>query len=68
MIYDKEIDKVCAFCQMGQELTEDLILCRRYGPVTPEYSCRKFRYDPMLRKPILRELPKPRVKAEDFKL
>lgn len=68
MIYDKEIDRVCAFCQQGEELTEDLILCRRYGPVTPEYSCRKFQYDPLLRKPSLRELPKPRVKAEDFKL
>ncbi len=68
MIYDKEIDRICAFCQQGEELTEDLILCRRCGPVTPEYSCRKFRYDPMLRKPVLRELPTPRVKAEDFKL
>lgn len=68
MIYDKEIDRVCAFCQKGEALTEDLILCRRYGPVTPEYSCRKFRYDPLLRKPSLRELPKLQVTPEDFKL
>lgn len=68
MIYDKEIDRICAFCQHGEELSEDLILCRRHGPVTLDHSCRKFCYDPTRRKPSLRELPKSRVKAEDFTL
>lgn len=68
MIYDKEIDKICAFCQFGEELTEDAILCCRCGPVTPEYSCRKFRYDPLLRKPRLGELPKGSLTSKDFEL
>ena len=68
MIYDKDIDRICAFCLQGRELSDDLILCRRCGPVTPDHSCRKFEYDPLLRKPSVTRLPTPRVKAEDFKL
>lgn len=68
MIYDKEIDRICAFCQLGEELSEDTILCRRCGPVTPEFSCRKFCYDPLLRKPALSEMPKQALSPKDFEL
>ena len=68
MIYDKQIDRICAFCQRGEPLTDDLILCHRCGPVTLDHSCRKFVYDPLRRKPILTELPKSRVTPEEFKL
>ena len=68
MIYDKKIDRICAFCQRGESLADGLILCHRCGPVTFDHSCRKFQYDPLRREPASRELPALQGNPEDFKL
>ena len=69
MIYDKQIDRICAFCQRGEPLTDDLILCHRCGPVTLDHSCRKFVYDPCKRLPLKEKpLDFQKYSEEDFKL
>lgn len=54
MLYDKHIRPVCAHCLCGQDFTESHTLCRRFGPVAPDYTCSHFQYDPLRRLP-----PKP---------
>ena len=45
------------------------MVCRRKGPVSADFSCRRFRYDPLKRVPeaISAELPPPPEDA-DFSL
>ena len=67
-LFSREIEPSCSYCEYGIK-TQDggAILCTRCGVVAPDYSCRKFRYDP-----ISREV-RPRVltghyQKEDFEL
>ena len=47
-----EIEKFCAFCEHASELiTESEFLCAYKGVVGARFSCRKFMYDPLKRKP-----------------
>ena len=69
MLFRKDIDPCCAYCAKGCRLNEREVLCKKKGIVDPEYHCRAFRYDPLLREP-----PQPiklntsKLSAEDFKL
>ena len=41
-------ERACAFCENGQKLIdEETCLCRHKGPVSLDYSCRKFVFDPL---------------------
>lgn len=55
MIFSKEIEKICAYCEYGKTIhgTEDII-CPKKGLVRADHSCKKFLYSPLRRKP-----PKP---------
>lgn len=55
MIFSKEIDKICAYCEHGKPIlgTEDVI-CPKKGLVKADGSCSKFLYTPLRRTP-----PKP---------
>ena len=44
-----------------------MILCEKCGVVAPYYSCKKFRYDPLLRVPKRRR-PLPEYSESDFTL
>ena len=69
MLFDKEIDPRCAYCERGTPLKEDSILCIKHGVVSPGGSCRSFRYDPFKRVPPKLVLPDfSRLKDEDFQL
>ena len=57
-VFDKEIRKCCAYCQHSQPFDENTVLCAKHGPVTPDYKCLRFRYDPLQREPM----PVPRMK------
>lgn len=61
MIFSKEIEKICAYCEHGKPIfgTED-ILCAKKGLVQGGNHCSKFLYSPLRRKP-----PKPLT--PDFK-
>ena len=62
------IAPACAYCAFGQAGTDPrMILCTRRGVVTPDFHCRKYQYDPLLRVP--RRQPKLlSFSPEDFSL
>ena len=69
MLFRKDIDPRCAYCQWGQQLNEREVVCVKKGVVPVEHSCRSFRYDPMKRvppRPVKLETSK--LKAEDFSI
>lgn len=66
-IYGSKIAPACEYCLYGSPaLDRKMVLCRHRGVVSPYYSCRKFRYDPLMRVPRRQELPK--FDPKDFSL
>ena len=69
MLFEKDMDPRCAYCQRGTTLDDGQVICVKKGIVAAGGSCRRFRYDPLKRVP-----PKPaaarfdRFKDEDFTL
>ncbi|MBQ9535526.1 MAG: hypothetical protein IJU78_06775 [Clostridia bacterium] len=68
MLYDKNIRKICAFCFFGQDFSQDAILCSKCGPVSPEHHCRRFKYDPLRRRPAAPAALKTDFSKADFDL
>ncbi len=69
MLFQKDIEPRCLYCQRGTMLDEDQILCAKKGVVAPGGSCRSFKYDPLKRvptPPVTLDLDK--LKDEDFSL
>ena len=58
MLFRKKIERSCSYCQHGTTMNDGQILCAKKGIVMPEYSCRKFEYNPCKRIP-------PKMKAFD---
>lgn len=69
MLFEKDMDPRCAYCQRGTPLDGDKVMCVKKGIVSAAGSCRRFRYDPLKRVP-----PKPlaarfdHLRDEDFVL
>ena len=60
-LFGNSIEPACIYCQFGRPAPDNvMILCRKYGPVSPYYKCKKFVYDP------LKRIPKRRPKLPDF--
>lgn len=59
MLFRKQIERSCAYCENGTELEEGQILCSKKGVRLSESKCWRFRYDPCKR------IPK-KAKALDF--
>lgn len=69
MLFRKDMDPRCAYCQHGSELDEDRVLCPKKGVVSPGDHCRSFRYDPLRRKPPeMAQLDFSKLNQEDFTL
>lgn len=51
MLFRKDMDPRCAYCQRGAQINEREVACVKKGIVPMEGSCRKFRYDPLKRVP-----------------
>ena len=51
MLFRKDIEPRCAYCQRGTLVNEREVACLRHGIVPMESSCRSFRYDPLKRTP-----------------
>ena len=64
MLFRKDIDPRCVYCQRGQQINEREVACVKRGIVPVENSCRAFRYDPMKPRPAVLETR--RLKPEDF--
>lgn len=59
---NKEIEKICAFCECSRSTHDkDFLVCSKNGIVHAAYKCRRFIYDPMKRTP--KRAPSP---AEGF--
>lgn len=49
---EHEITRACEYCEKAQPLVdEDTMLCAKKGVVSSGYVCRKFKYDPLKRRP-----------------
>lgn len=69
MLFQKDIEPRCAYCDRGTRLDEEKILCARRGVVAPGGSCRSFKYDPLKRVPPAPAAPDfSRLRDEDFVL
>lgn len=67
-LYGEAVEPACEYCAHGRPSKDGKsILCERHGVLPPDYRCRRFRYDPLKRKP--RPAPElPRFSPEDFSL
>lgn len=69
MLFRKDIEPCCAYCQKGSVISEREVACVKKGIMPAEGHCRRFRYDPLKRVP-----PRPaalrtdNLKEEDFSL
>ncbi len=51
MLFRKNMEKRCGLCERAVCIDENDMLCRKYGVVSCNYSCKKFVYDPLKRVP-----------------
>lgn len=51
MLFEKDIEPRCAYCQRGTAMDDERIVCVKKGIVPPDGACRRFRYDPLKRTP-----------------
>ena len=67
MLFAKKIEPRCSYCARGTQLDEATVLCLKRGVTSPGGHCRRFRYDPLKRKPPQPVAPPP-LKQADFSL
>ncbi|MDL2324464.1 hypothetical protein LJC61_04865 [Ruminococcaceae bacterium OttesenSCG-928-A16] len=65
-LFGNSITPACIYCQFGRPSPDGImVLCKKFGPVSPYYSCKKYIYNPIKRVP--RKAPKlPSFSPEDF--
>lgn len=67
-LFGSKIDPACGYCSFGKPTNDgSRILCLHVGVTMPHYSCRKFRYDPLLREPT-RQQQLPKYDKSEFEL
>ena len=59
MLFRKKMERYCAYCVYSGKISDDQMICRKFGVVPTTHHCRRFRYDPLKRVPS-------RPKAQDF--
>lgn len=68
MLFRKDIEPMCSYCQHGTKLNDMELSCKYRGITRASSSCRRFKYEPLKRVP-----PKPArlvlrgLSDEDFK-
>lgn len=69
MLFSRDIEPRCAYCDRGAPLDGERIACPKRGIVSPEGHCPRFRYDPLRRVPPRPAVLDPsRFDREDFTL
>ena len=69
MLFRKDMDPRCAYCQRGQQINEREVACVKRGVVADTDKCPAFRYDPLRRMPSRpAELNTSRLSPEDFQV
>ncbi|MBE6931273.1 MAG: hypothetical protein E7463_13450 [Ruminococcaceae bacterium] len=51
MLFRKNMEPQCITCERAVSLGDGVMLCRKLGAVSESYSCKKYKYDPLKRKP-----------------
>ena len=51
MLFNKKIDPCCSYCSTGTRISETEVACLKRGIVSAAGQCRKFKYDPLKRRP-----------------
>lgn len=68
MLFDSEIKRCCAYCEKSSDLDGNLVLCKYKGPVSFDFCCHKYEYDPLRRSPKAPPTLSRQFKKEDFEL
>lgn len=67
-LFAKKAHRACRHCANGRQAEGgERVLCIHKGIVEPDFSCRKYRYDPLKRVPKRRPAL-PTFSADEFKL
>lgn len=67
-LFGNNIEPACEYCSNGKQSENNMILCLKLGVVNPGFSCKKFDYDPLKRKPKKINHKLPEYSADDFKI
>lgn len=62
MIFDRKIAPSCEYCRYGNLIDDEHVICVKRGVVDSDSSCRRFRYDPLKRRPEIQ----PGFKPQDY--
>ena len=69
MLFDRNIEPSCAYCQYGTDMGRNEIICVKNGIMADFGSCGAFRYDPTKRVPEVKPgLDASEWSEEDFSL
>lgn len=69
MLFRKKLPRSCSYCACGTKVSDEQVLCTKYGVVSVYYDCRKFEYDPCKRIPAkAKALDFAKYDKEDFSL
>ena len=69
MLFRKDIEPRCAYCQHGTDIGDDAVVCLKKGVMQAGGHCGSFRYDPFKRIPPQQAEPDfSKLKDEDFSL
>lgn len=65
----RKIEKSCSYCAHALKIGENVMGCKKKGPVPADGACRRFRYDPLKRVPEAPEAEAPMSDEEaDYSL
>ena len=53
MLFRKNMDPRCAYCDKGNQINDEEVICKKRGIVPMDGCCRAFRYDPLKREPTM---------------
>ncbi|HIT09233.1 MAG TPA: hypothetical protein IAB55_09160 [Candidatus Merdivicinus faecavium] len=68
IFFGRRIEPACSYCELGRPTRDgQMILCKKNGVVAPCFSCRRFVYAPLKRRPS-RIQTLPEFSKEDFEL
>ncbi|MGI5855758.1 MAG: hypothetical protein ACOX64_04755 [Candidatus Merdivicinus sp.] len=68
VLFGRHIEPACEYCELGRPTRDgQMVLCEKNGAVSPCFSCRKFVYAPLKRRPKTHQLL-PAYRDEDFRI
>lgn len=64
-----EVAEVCATCRYASSMhSSEALLCSKKGPVSPEYSCKKYEYNLFMKRPQKRRNLELNLNLEDLSI